>query len=387
MSADTNPIYLDNAAATPLDPRVLAAMMPYFETNFYNPSALYQPARQVKQAIDQARALAAKQIGVKPLELTFTAGATESINLLISGVMKRYGGELVTSSIEHEAVLQSAAGFDTAVVDADLTGYISVDAITRAISAKTTLVTIGYVNNELGTIQSLKAIAEIVALERQRRLRSAETHPLYFHTDASQAVGLLDISVSRLGVDAMTLNASKCYGPKQVGLLYKSSDIELKPLIAGGGQENGLRSGTENVAGIIGFAKALELAGESRKKESHRIAMLRDRLQSALEKQISDIHINGSKKRRAPHILHVSVPGMDGERAVFALDNAGILAATGSACAANRETRSHVLQAVGMEAGLADGSLRFSLGRYTTENDIERAGTSISEVLKKERYL
>jgi len=387
MNPSHNSIYLDNAAATPLDPRVLKSMMPYLESDFYNPSALYGPAQRAKQAIEEARVLAAKQIGVKPFELTFTAGATESINILIYGVMKQYGGEIVTTAIEHDAVLAAARRHAVIEVSVDERGYLAAGSIEAALTSETTLVSVGYVNNELGVVQSLRDVAAVIAAERQRRLRDNESRPLFFHTDASQAAGLLDISVSRLGVDAMSLNASKCYGPKQVGLLYKSPEIEIEPLIVGGGQENGLRSGTENVAGVVGFAQALELANEQRKIESHRIAELRDILQKNLTQRIPGLVINGHKKRRAPHILHISVPGLDGERAVFALDQVGIYAATGSACAANRMSRSHVLESVGMNTQLADGSLRLSLGRFTTEQEVQSAGKTIPDIITKELQL
>lgn len=380
-----SPIYLDYAASTPLDKRVLSAMEPYFHTDFYNPSALYQSAREVRFAYEDARHQLAIAIGAKQHEIIITAGATESINLAISGVIGQYGGSVVVSRIEHAAVVETAQHHDVMWIEADHRGFITEAAVRSAITDTTTIVSVGYINNELGTVQPLRAIAGVIDDIRKKRLADGSTTPLFFHTDASQAPGLIDISVSRLGVDLMTLNSGKCYGPKQVGLLWVRAGIELTPLIYGGGQENGLRSGTENVAGTIGFATALTLCVKSKNSESHRIAQLRDQLQRTIIEAIPDIVVNGHPKQRSPHILHISLAGLDGERAVFALDEYGILAATGSACAANKATRSHVLTAVGMSDELADGSVRLSLGRATTEADIERAGKIIIDVLQQER--
>ena len=386
---DKEQIYLDYAAATPLDERVLKVMQPYLTDRFYNPSAMYQSARQVKTDIELARAQAAKVLGVKAYEIIFTAGATESINIALKGVAGSYGGKILTSNIEHEAVISAAKSLDAGLplIKADTKGYITAETVEKMLDDEVVLVSIGYVNNELGTVQPIKDIAAVINNERKRRLANGITRPIFFHTDASQATGLLDISVARLGIDLMTLNAGKCYGPKQVGLLWRRPEVELTPLILGGGQESGLRSGTENVAGVIGFAEALRLADKTRKSESQRIKELRDELEKALENYFPDLVVNGHHKRRAPHILHISLPDLDGERAVFGLDEVGVLAATGSACAANRLTRSHVLEAVDMSDELADGSLRFSLGRWTTQDDIERAGELIHQVIKRERGL
>lgn len=263
-------------------------------------------------------------------------------------------------------------------------GLVSTEALRRALHDDTTLISLGYVNNELGTVQSLRDAAVVVAEERQRRLAAGSRRPLFLHTDASQATGMLDISVSRLGVDLMTLNSGKCYGPKAVGLLWVRAGIELRPLIDGGGQENGLRAGTENVAGAIGFATALTLAIEERKSESHRLAQLRDQLAARLCHELPDLTVDGHPRRRAPHILHVSLSGIDGERVVFGLDERGVMAATGSACAASSGTRSHVLTAIGMSDEQADGSLRLSVGRSTTSDDIERAASIIVDVIRHE---
>lgn len=378
-------IYLDYAAATPLDERVLGMMQPYLADQFYNPSAQYRAAWQVRQDLEDARHRIAQLIGGKQHEITVTAGATESINLAINGVIGSYGGEIVTSAIEHLAVIEAARPHAHRMIEVKPTGVIMPDVVKSALTTETTLVSVGYVNNELGTVQSLRDIAAVIESERQRRLAQGETRPLWFHTDASQAMGLLDASVSRLGVDMMTLNAAKCYGPKQVGILWARGDITMQPYIRGGSQESGLRAGTENVAGAIGAAEAFAIASAERKTESHRLMGLRNSLEKRLVDDIEGIVINGHPKKRAPHILHISVPDLDGERAVFALDNHGVQAATGSACAANKGTVSHVLAAAGMAEELMNGSLRFSLGRKTTEADIARAADTIIDIIRQER--
>jgi cysteine desulfurase len=377
-------IYLDYAAATPLDERVFFAMEPYAGQQFYNPSSLYDGARQVRATYEEARHSLARSIGAKQHEIIITAGATESINLAIRGVIAHYGGSVAASEIEHLAVLEAAREHTLQRIVVTDKGLITPEAVAATITSDTTLVSVGYINNELGTVQPIRDIATVIEAERQRRLEHSETRPIFFHTDASQAAGLLDCSVSRLGVDMMTLNAAKCYGPKQVGLLWVRAGIVLEPMLRGGSQERSLRAGTENVAGAVGFALALDMAQEQRKSESHRLSQLRDRLQQKLEDGITGIVVNGHRKRRAPHILHISVPGLDGERAIFALDQHGVMAATGSACAANSGLRSHVLVAAGFDEEHADGSLRFSLGKFSTETDIDHAAAIICEVIAKE---
>jgi cysteine desulfurase len=250
----------------------------------------------------------------------------------------------------------------------------------------TRLVSIALANNEVGTVQPLRDIAAVIREERQHRLNAGNTTPIYFHSDASQGAGQLDIHVSRLGVDLLTLNAGKVYGPKQVGLLWAASHVRLSPQIVGGGQERGLRSGTENVAGVIGFARAMELAEKHRKSESDRLRALRDRMQKRLVGAFGDIVLSGHQKHRLPGHLHVSFPGIDAERLVFALEMRGVLVATGSACAANKGTRSHVLTAIGLAPEVADGSLRLSLGHLSNEQNTARATEIIIEEVVRERH-
>lgn len=376
-------IYLDYAAATPLDSRVVAAMMPYFSDKFYNPSSPYEPARQVRRDIDTARATLASALGVKPDEVTMTAGATESINMAIQGVMAG-GGHVVSNEIEHPAVLNVVRKYDHTLVKPTDKGVITAEAIRVALRDDTRLVSVAIANNELGTIQPLRDITRAIDQARAARRARGSTTPLYIHSDASQGAGVLSLNVARLGVDLLTLNAAKCYGPKQTGLLWARSDVRLSPIILGGGQENGMRSGTENVAGIIGFGVALTIAEKAREQEVRRLSGLRDKLQAQLAAAFGDMEVSGSQKRRLPGMLHVTWPRLDAERVLYALEMRGVLVATGSACAANKGLRSHVLTAIGMSDERADGSLRFSLGRHSTEAHVSQAAKVIIAVVREE---
>jgi len=373
-------IYLDHAAATPLDAKVLAAMEPYFSELFYNPSAPYAPAVEVKRNYKDAKTAIARILGVTGDELVMTAGATESINLAFDSI----GGHVIVPSIEHQSVLNAAKKFDHTIISVRPDGLVDPLEIKKAIRPDTRLISVALANNELGTIQPLRDIAEIIKKERETRLESGNRTPLYLHSDASQGVGQIDINVARLGIDLLTINAAKIYGPKQVGLLWSAPEVELKPLIVGGGQERGVRSGTENVAGVIGFARAMELANDHKKSESERLTKLRDALENRLVEAFPEAELSGSKKHRLPGHLHISFPYLDAERVLFMLENRGVLVATGSACAANKGTRSHVLEAIGLPDYLADGSLRLTFGRLSTEENIAEAGDILIEVIKQE---
>lgn len=373
-------MYLDHAAATPLDERVLAAMQPYFSELFFNPSSPYAPAVEVRRAYTDAKQRIAEAIGGKGNDITLTAGATESINLMFGSVK----GHVVTSAIEHHAILEAAKRHEYTLVQPNAKGMIDPVAIKAAIRPDTELVSIQLANNELGTIQPLRDIATIVRAERARRAVAGESTPLYFHSDASQGLGQLDVHVARLGVDALTLNAGKVYGPKQVGCLWTDRFVRLAPLVYGGGQENGVRSGTENVAGAIGFATALELAVVHANSETNRLRELRDYLQRRLVEQFPDAVVSGAHKKRLAGHLHISFPGLDAERLIFMLEAEGVLLATGSACAANKGTRSHVLTAIGLAPEVADGSLRITLGRLSDKASIEQAAGIIEATVKRE---
>lgn len=374
-------IYLDHAAATPLDEKVLAAMQPYFSDAFFNPSSPYAAAIEVRKKYESAKAMLAATFGAKADEIVITAGATESINLALHSS----SGHIVTSSIEHHAVLAAAAEHDYTLVQPTEKGSITPDAVRAALRPDTTLVSIQLANNELGTIQPLRDIAEMIRDERAKRAEVGNNTPLLLHSDASQGFGHIDVHVARLGVDLLTLNAGKMYGPKAVGLLWAKPGVLLKAQIVGGGQERGLRSGTENVAGVIGFAKAASLADSHRRTEAERLSGLRDTLQAALVEAFPEAIVSGSTKKRLPNFLHISFPGVDGERLVFILETKGICVATGSACAANKGTRSHVLTAIGLAPEVADGSLRITLGRLTTPDQIDRAIQEITSAVSAER--
>ena len=376
-------IYLDYAAATPLDSRVLEAMLPYFADDFYNPSSPYEPARKVRRDIDAAREKIAHILGARPSEIIFTAGATESINLAFAQTVRKENSSIV-SAVEHDAVLRTAQQGHYCIAPVTEKGTVKLDDLEAMITDTTQIISIGLVNNEVGTIQSLPKVATIIEKIRQSRLEVDNHTPLYLHTDASQAAGMLDIHTARLGVDLLTLNAAKVYGPKQVGLLWVRAGIRLSPLLCGGGQEQGLRSGTENVAGIIGFAKALEIAEGQRKQEVARLGKLRDLMQSRLCAEFKQCIIAGNQKHRVAHILHISFPGLDAERLLFALESRGVYVATGAACAASKQESSHVLRAIGMNEEEMRGSLRLSVGRYTTEEEVDRGISQIIEVVQKE---
>lgn len=375
----TKVIYLDYAAATPVDPKVLSAMQPYFSREFYNPSAIYLPAIKVKKDIERARSGVAKWLGARPSEITFTAGGTEANNLAIKGVMEQFpDANVVVSAIEHESVLAPASEFNVRQAPVDKTGIIDLKKLGKLIDDKTVLVSVIYGNNEIGTVQPLRQIGQLV---EQIRLRRKGKLPLYFHTDACQAGTYLDLHVNRLGVDMMTLNGGKIYGPKQSGALYVKTGVKIKPQILGGGQERGLRSGTENVAGIIGFATALDLAQSGRQKESERLQKLQTLFFDLLKRDILSAVINGSQKYRLPNNVHITIPGQDNERLIMALDEAGILCTAGSACSASSVEPSHVLKAIGLTDQQAQSSLRFSMGRATIEADIRKTVKILAEII------
>ena len=359
-------IYLDYAAATPLDAAVLAAMTPYFSQQFYNPSALYWPAHQVAKDIAAARAKVAGWLGSRPSEVVFTAGGTEANNLAIHGVMARFpAAEMLASSIEHDSVLEPARQYNSREIPVTPEGLVDLPALTNLISDRTVLISVMYANNEIGTIQPIREIAQLVAAVRRQRQAAGNHLPLYLHSDACQAANYLDLHVSRLGVDLMTLNGGKIYGPKQSGVLFVKAGVELEPLVYGGGQENNQRSGTENVPAIIGFAAALDQAQHERQAEAARLQALQKQFIDGLTSRLPEARINGSQKKRLPNNVHVTLPGKDNERLLVQLDEAGILAAAGSACSASSDEPSHVLKAIGLSEVEAQASLRFTLGRST----------------------
>jgi cysteine desulfurase len=377
-----NLVYMDYAAATPMDERVLAAMQPYFSDRFYNPSATYLPARAVHQDLTAARQLVAGCLGVRPAEIIFTAGGSEANNLAIHGVMRQYGqGNVVASAIEHESVLAPAQHYDCRLAAVSKTGVIDIPSLLKLVDDHTVLVSVMYANNEIGTIQPIKQLADELAKLREQRRAKGNQLPLLLHSDAAQAGNYLDLHVSRLGIDMLTLNGGKIYGPKQSGALYVHAGIKLSPLIDGGGQERGMRSGTENIGANVGFATALQLAQSLRKAETARLQQLQQDCIDRLSERFPRARLNGSRHYRLPNNVHVTFPGIDNERLLIQLEEAGILAAAGSACSASNEEPSHVLRAVGLTDADAQASIRFTFGRKTTVEDIDRLMQTLGQLL------
>jgi len=377
-------IYLDHAAATPMDPHVAAAQQPFFTDQFYNPSANYMAAQKVRRALDAARSDVALQLGVRANEIIFTAGGTESDNLAIQGVMRQFpDANVVVSAVEHDAVLEPATMFDHSVAGVTKQGLIDLADLESKIDKRTVLVSVMYANNEVGTVQPLRHVARLIERIRTARRMAGNTLPIYLHTDACQAANYLDLHVSRLGVDLMTLNGGKIYGPKQSGILFVSSKVVLTPIIRGGGQERNLRSGTENVAACVGFAKALDIAQAGRRDEIARLEYLQALAYKLIAEKLPHVVINGSLSHRLPNNVHLTLPGQDNERLLVELDERGILAAAGSACSASSEEPSHVLRAMGISDADAQASLRITMGRRTAESDIETLVQTLSELTTK----
>ena len=375
-------IYLDYAAATPMDAGVLEAMQPYFTDRFYNPSATYLHAKAVASDLLTARESIAHWVGAKPSEIIFTAGGTEANNLAISGVMSQFpDGNVVFSSVEHESVREPAKQYSSKEVPVNNVGIVDVTALEAIIDDVTVVVSIMYANNEIGTVQPLREIAKLLQKITQQRRSAGNSRPLYFHTDACQAANYLDLHAARLGVDLMTLNGGKIYGPKQSGVLYVKTGVILHPQLLGGGQERGLRSGTENVAGAVGFAVALDSAQKQRSEQVVITRNHRDWLRAQLLETFPDAMVQGSQKTQLPNMLSITFPGTDNERLMMQLDERGIMCAVGSACSASKDEPSHVLKAIGLSDDEARSTLRFSVGRHTTHEHLVKTLAALKEVL------
>lgn len=373
-------IYLDHAATTPLDPRVLEAMQPYLSNDFGNPSSFHTLGMRAKEAVNEARKSIAKHLGGHEDEILFTSGGTESNNLALAGIIHAHRAQIaeglphvITCSTEHHSVLeplmywQKHGQIDLTILPVDREGCISLKEFEAALKPSTILVSVMFANNEIGTIQPLADMGRIILAWRKEH----KTAYPFFHSDACQAAGFLDLNVEKLHVDALTVNASKMYGPKGVGILFLRRGTKIEPLVRGGGQERNLRSGTENVPGIIGLAKAFELVQAERETESARLTILRDRLVEGLLK-IPKSRLNGHPTERLPNSANVSFLDIEGEAAVLYLDAEGIMASTGSACASSSLDPSHVILATGLSYEAAHGSIRFTLGHATTAADIDR---------------
>jgi cysteine desulfurase len=291
------------------------------------------------------------------------------------------GSKVIVSAIEHESVLAAARQYACVETPVTEQGIIDIAELEKRIDDDTVLISVMYANNEIGTVQPVREISRLVETVRINRKKRGVALPLYVHTDAAQAGNYLDIHVSRLNVDMMTLNGGKLYGPKQSGALYIRSGVQLKPLVYGGGQEHGLRSGTENVAGAVGFAQALQVAQDKRHDETRRLQELQSSFFQQLQSAIPDVVINGSRKKRLPNNVHITIPGQDNERLLFGLDEHGIQAAAGSACSASNEESSHVLHGCGLSDAAARSSLRFTMGRQTTQADVDMVVRTLTQLL------
>ncbi len=362
-------IYLDYAATTPTHPEVVEAMLPYFTDAFGNPSSVYSYGQEAKGAIEEARTKVADLIGAWGEEIVFTSGGTEADNFAIKGIAcanEPKGNHIITSTIEHHAVLETCKfletrGFNVTYLPVDEYGLVDPDDVKRAITDKTILISVMHANNEVGTIEPITEIGRI-----------AQEKEIYFHTDAVQTVGHIPVDVNELGVDLLSMSAHKLYGPKGVGALYVRKGTRLASFMHGGEQEKRRRASTENVPGIVGFGKAAELARQEMSQEAEHITRLRDWLIKGLLERIDHVRLNGHPKKRLPGNVNLSVEYVEGESMVLNLDLAGICASTGSACSSSSLEPSHVLLAMGLPHEQAHGSLRLTLGRWTTEEEIEK---------------
>lgn len=367
-------IYLDHAAATPVSDKVFEAMKPYFGTDFFNPSSAYLPAKKVASDYESAKGVIAHAIGAKASDLVITAGATEANNLAFTSA-----DSILYLETEHDSVRHVAKAKGGKSIRVLRNGLIDLEDLKSKITDDTQLISVALVNNEIGVIQPLAEIAKIIRDIKVGRMKRGIKTQLLLHSDASQALNLLDINVARLGVDLLTINASKVYGPKGVGALYVSHAARLHPLVAGGGQENGLRSGTENVPGVIGFAKAVELAKEHLNGNRKKYANWRKILLRELEGYEL---IN--KKHTLDNFVVLCYDGLDAERLIFLLEDQEVYVATGAACAASKGEKSHVLKAIGLSESQIAGSLRLTLGETNSEEQIQRAAKIINDVVKNE---
>ena len=375
-------IYLDHAAATPVSAKVLAAMQPYFDVDFYNPSAAYLPAKKVAADYEAAKGVIAHAIGAKSADLVITAGATEANNLAFTCIdsSRTKSSSILYLETEHDSVRRAAERIGGTAIKVLPSGLMDIADLKSKITDDTKLISVSLANNELGTIQPLAEIAALIREIKFDRYKRGIKTELWLHSDASQALNLLDINVARLGVDLLTLNAAKIYGPKGVGALYVAHGVKLHPLTVGGGQENGLRSGTENVPGVIGFARALEIAKEHINGNRKKYASWRKILLAELQGYEL---IN--KKHALDNFVVLCYNGIDAERLVFLLEEKNIYVATGAACAASKGVRSHVLKAIGLSDQQIAGSLRLTLGETNDEAQIHEAAKTINEVVRRER--
>jgi len=371
-------VYLDYNATTPVEPQVLNSMLPYFSADFANASSIHTPGQRARSAVETAREQVGALIGARPQEIVFTSGGTESDNHAIFGVAqpilavrsspaKATAPHIITTAIEHEAVFNACQALETQGVSVtylpvDRQGLVDPESVRRAIRPETFLITVMHANNELGTLQPLEQMGRI-----------AKEHKVYFHTDAVQAAGKIPIDVNALNVDLLSVSGHKLYAPKGVGALYVRSGTRLRQLLYGGHHQRGFRPGTENVAGIVGLGKAAEIARDALPSDAQQVSTLRDKLECGLVERIQQVHVNGGSAPRTPNTTNVMFAGIEGEALVIALDLKGLACSVGAACSSGAVEPSHVLTAIGLSQEEAKSSLRFSLGRHTTESEIDFA--------------
>ncbi|MCI8647976.1 MAG: cysteine desulfurase NifS [Firmicutes bacterium] len=377
-------VYLDYSATTPVKKEVLDAMLPYFSELYGNPSSLYSIAAESKDAIAAARKQVADLIGAGEKEITFTSCGTEADNWAVMGAadaLKNKGNHIITTKIEHHALLHTCEflekhGYDVTYLDVDKEGRVAPAALEAAITDKTILISIMFINNEVGTIEPVKELAQI-----------AKKHNILFHTDAVQALGNIAIDVKELGIDMMSMSAHKIYGPKGIGALYIRKGVRISNYLHGGAQENKKRAGTENLAGIVGFGKAAELAGNNLQAHIKHTSALRDRLIEKVQAEIDHVYINGSMKHRHPGNANLTFEFIEGEAMLLYLDMNGIAVSTGSACSSASLTPSHVLSAMDIPVERIHGTLRFTVGDMTTEEDIDYVVSTLKNVVNKLREI
>ena len=384
-------IYLDYAATTPVDPRVVKAIRPYFSEKFGNTMSLHSFGQEAKEALEESREVIADLMGAKPKEIIFTSSATESNNTALKGIAfanRKKGNHIIISPIEHDCVIESAKwlesqGFEVTRLKVGKFGLVDLADVKKAIKKDTILVSIMHANNEIGTIESIEEIGKIIKKSNIQNQKSK----IYFHTDAAQSFGKIPIDVNKMNIDLMTVSSHKTYGPKGAGALFVRGGTKIEPIIHGGGHESGLRSSTVNVPAIVGFAEAARICQREMRREAEKLTKLRDKLIKGVLKKIGGSHLNGHPKKRLPNNANFWFKGVEGESIVMHLDLLGIAVSSGSACSSKSLAPSHVLLAIGLRPEQAYGSLRLSLGRWTKEKDINYVLDVLPKVVKRLREI
>lgn len=377
-------VYFDNNATTPIHPEVVDAMLPFLRGNFGNPSSLHKFGRKIRVKIDEAREKVAHVIGADVSEVVFTSGGSESDNFAIKGAVwarRDNGNHIITSAVEHHAVLNTCRyleknGYSVTYMPVDQYGMVNAEDVKKAIKNNTVLITIHHANNEIGTIQPISEISEI-----------ARERGVLFHTDAVQSLGKIPMNMSELGVDLLSVSAHKVYGPKGIGALYIRKGKKLHPLISGGHHEKRRRAGTENVTGIIGFGRACEIIEKDIESENSHLLRLRDKLYTNIKENVPRVRLNGHPEKRLPNTLNMSFECVEGESLMINLDLAGVAVSTGSACSSGSLEPSHVLMAMGIPPEVVHGSLRFSLGRTNTDEDVDYICNVLPPIIEKVRAM